>query len=39
MSYRTGGRTLHVDAETEAVDSAEAMKLFRGSYRKPWVIG
>ena len=39
MSYRTGGRKLHVDAETEGVDSAEAMKLFRGSYRKPWVIG
>ena len=39
MSYRTGGQRLQVDAKTEAVDSPEAMKLFRRSYRKPWVVG
>jgi len=39
MSYRTGGQKLQVDPKTEAVDSPEAMKLFRRSYRKPWVVG
>ena len=38
MLYRTGGQRLHVDPQTEAVDSPEAMKLFRRSYRKPWVV-
>ena len=38
MSYRTGGQKLEVDPKTETVDNAEAMKLFRRSYRKPWVI-
>ncbi len=39
ISYRTGGQRLHIDAKTEAVDSPAAMKLFRRSYRKPWVVG
>ena len=39
MSYRTEGQKLQVDPKTEAVDSPEAMKLFRRSYRKPWVVG
>ena len=38
MSYRTGGRTLAVDPETQHVDDAEAMQLFRREYRKPWVV-
>ncbi len=38
MSYRTGGQKLQVDPKTEAVDSPEAMKLFRRVYRKPWVV-
>jgi hypothetical protein len=38
MSYRTGGQKLQIDAKTEAVDGPEAMKLFRRTYRKPWVI-
>ncbi len=38
MSFRTGGRSLHVDRQTEAVDSPEAMRFFRDSYREPWVI-
>ncbi len=38
MSYRTGGQRLAVDAKTEAVDSPEAMKLFRREYRRPWAI-
>ena len=38
MSYRTGGQRLHVDPKTEAVDNLEAMKFFRRTYRRPWVI-
>ena len=38
MSYRTGGQRLAVDRQTEAVDSPAAMKFFRRSYRKPWVV-
>jgi len=38
MSYRAGCRKLAIDAKTEAVDSAEAMKLFRREYRSPWVV-
>jgi predicted dehydrogenase len=39
MSYRSGGQKLLVDPKTEAVDSPDAMKFFRRTYRKPWVIG
>jgi predicted dehydrogenase len=38
MSYRAGGQKFHVDARTEAVDSPEAMKFFRRTYRRPWVV-
>ena len=38
MSYRAGGQKLQVDPKTEAVDSPEAMKFFRRTYRKPWVV-
>lgn len=39
MSYRTGGRTLNVDPNTQQVDDAEAMKFFaRTPMRRPWVI-
>ena len=38
MSYRTGGQRLTVDPKTQHVDNAEAMKLFKRQYRKPWVI-
>jgi predicted dehydrogenase len=38
MSYRAGGQKLLVDAKTEAVDSPEAMKFFRRTYRQPWVV-
>ena len=36
MSYRAGGQKLKIDAQTEEVDSAEAMKYFRRTYRRPW---
>jgi predicted dehydrogenase len=38
MSYRAGGQKLKVDSKTEEVDSAEAMKFFRRTYRRPWVV-
>jgi len=38
MSYRLGGVKLQVDPQTEHVDNAEAMKMFRREYRKPFVI-
>ena len=38
MSYRTGGQWLAVDPTTQHVDNAEAMKLFKREYRKPWVV-
>jgi len=39
MSYRLGGEKLAIDPKTEhVVDNAEAMQLFRRSYRKPWVL-
>jgi len=39
ISYRTGGRKLVIDPATEQiVGDDEAMKLFKRSYRKPWVI-
>jgi predicted dehydrogenase len=38
MSYRSGGRKLVIDPKTEEVDSPEAMKFFRRTYRKPWEI-
>ena len=39
ISYRLGGQKLAIDAETQQiVDNADAMKLFRRTYRKPWVI-
>ena len=38
MSYQTGGQTLRIDAKTEMVDSAAAMRFFRRGYRKPWIV-
>ncbi len=39
ISYRLGGEKLSIDAQTEHVkDNPEAMKLFKRSYRKPYVI-
>jgi len=39
VSYRLGGRKLLVDPKTEHfVDDAEAMNLFKRTYREPWVI-
>ena len=39
ISYRLGGLKLAVDPQTEhIVDNAEAMKIFRREYRKPFVI-
>ena len=38
MSYRLGGAKLTIDPKTEAVDNADAMKLFKREYRKPWVL-
>ena len=39
ISYRLGGQKLAIDPKTEQiVDNAEAMKLFKREYRKPWVI-
>ncbi len=39
ISYRLGSQKLAIDADTQhIVDNADAMKLFRRSYRDPWVI-
>jgi len=39
ISYRLGGEKLAIDPMTEHfVDNTEAMKLFRRSYRDPWVM-
>lgn len=39
ISYRLGGRQLVVDPKTDMiVDDPQAMKLFKRSYRPPWVI-
>jgi len=39
ISYRTGGQRLVIDPKTEQfIDNPEAMKLFKRTYRKPWVI-
>lgn len=38
MSMRIGGAPLEVDPESQHVDNAEAMKLFRRDYRKPYVL-
>jgi len=39
ISYRLGGQKIFIDPETEQiVDNADAMKLFRRTYRKPFVI-
>jgi predicted dehydrogenase len=39
ISYRLGGQKLSIDPATEEIkDNAEAMKLFRRTYRAPWVI-
>ncbi len=39
ISYRLGGRKVAIDPATEQiVDDPEAMKLFRRTYREPWVI-
>ena len=40
ISYCLGGRKLRIDAESERIlDDAEAMGLFRGPYREPWIVG
>ena len=39
ISYRLGGQKIKIDPETEQiVDNPEAMKIFRRTYRKPWVV-
>jgi len=39
ISYRLGGQKLKIDPETEhIVDNPEAMKLFKRTYRDPWVV-
>jgi len=39
ISYRLGGRKLAIDPKSEQIlDDAEAMSLFRRTYRKPWVV-
>ncbi|MHC4399948.1 MAG: Gfo/Idh/MocA family protein [Planctomycetota bacterium] len=39
ISYRLGGQKVKIDAETETiVDNPQAMKLFKRTYREPWVI-
>jgi len=39
ISYRLGGQKLAINPETEhLVDNAEAMQLFKRSYRTPWVL-
>ncbi len=39
ISYRLGGQKLVIDPKTEhIVDNADAMKLFKREYRKPWAI-
>jgi len=39
ISYRLGGQKLTIDPATEQiVDNPQAMRLFRRTYRKPWVI-
>ena len=39
ISYRLGAQKLTIDPKTEGfVDNAEATKLFKRSYREPWVI-
>jgi len=39
ISYRLGGQKLTIDPKTEhLVDNPDAMKLFKRTYREPWVI-
>jgi predicted dehydrogenase len=39
ISYRLGGQKLVIDPATEhIVDNADAMKLFKRQYRKPWTL-
>jgi len=39
ISYRLGGQKIAIDPASEEIrDNPEAMKLFRRTYRKPWVI-
>jgi predicted dehydrogenase len=39
ISYRLGGRKLHIDPKTEHIrDDPEAMRFFKREYRKPWVV-
>ena len=39
ISYRLGGQKLVIDPETQnIVDNPDAMKLFKRTYRDPWVI-
>ena len=39
ISYRLEGQKLAIDPQTEHIQgNAEAMKLFRRSYREPWVV-
>jgi len=39
ISYRLGGQKLTIDSGTEQIrDNAEAMSLFKRSYRTPWVL-
>ncbi|NOZ39505.1 MAG: Gfo/Idh/MocA family oxidoreductase [Planctomycetes bacterium] len=39
ISYRLGGQKLAIDPQTEHIrDNADAMQLFRRTYREPWVV-
>lgn len=39
ISYRLGAEKVRIDSDTEQiVDNPEAMKLFKRSYREPWVV-
>jgi hypothetical protein len=39
ISLRTGGQKLRINAQTdEILDNPDAMRLFKRTYRKPWVV-
>ncbi len=39
ISYRLGGQKVAIDPDTEQIiDNPDAMKLFKRSYREPWVV-
>lgn len=39
ISYRLGGQKIKIDAQSEQIlDNADAMQMFKRSYRDPWVV-